>query len=50
MQIHYAKIVRHHLRQPHGRALMTILACAIIYWSGERFGEPLGKALYYLTH
>jgi hypothetical protein len=50
MQIHYAKILRHYLRQPGGRLLMTILACALIVWQGELVGETLGKALYYLTH
>ena len=50
MQIHYAKIVRHYLRQPGGRVLMIVLAFTLIFWSGEYFGEPLGKALYYLAH
>jgi hypothetical protein len=51
MQIHYTKLFRHVAHLPrHWRMLVGGIVCLIIFWQGDRVGEPLGKALYFLTH
>lgn len=51
MQIHYAKLARHYVRLPRSRRiLVTAFLCAFIFWLAAYVGEPIGKALYYLSH
>lgn len=46
----YDCLIKDYKRHPRAwNMLVSVLACLLVFWSGEQVGETLGKALYYLT-
>jgi len=51
MNLRAAMLVRRFNRLPRSVHLaLTAGLCLLLYIQAERFGESIGKALYYLTH